>query len=526
MQAETSVEDFRSTSLAGTTSGVANGGVKLENSPTIEETHAIPDASEGKPTAELETEVESEQDANQQQTGQQLPQQTGIKVLHHRVSGYVGFANLPKQWHRKSIRRGFSLNLLCVGQKGLGKSTLINTLFNKPLYDLSAAATADLAALKLGNAGDRMAGADIDPSQQPREELGTQQQQQQEAGQARDPTKVEVKIETHTTTIEENGVALTLNVIDAPGFGDGINNADAWVPIVREIDHRFDQYLDAENRVDRNSIEDNRVHACLYFIEPTNHSLKALDLEFCKAVHQKCNLIPVIAKSDILTDEEIEEFKATIRGQLENEGIELFEPPQYVLDDKETAARSLQLHSQMPYAIVGSTTQVSTADGRQVRGRAYPWGVIEVDNAAHSDFVHLRDLLIKVYLMELRRKTENVLYERYRSEKLGFLNIKQDNSVFKEYDPELKQKEEKQLHEAKLAKLEAEMKAVFQQKVNEKEKKLQKSEAELFNRHKEMKDKLTKQLKALEDKKHQLEMSLVNQSANSPAQTKKKGFLR
>ncbi|SCU89380.1 LAFA_0E17612g1_1 [Lachancea sp. 'fantastica'] len=520
MQAETSVEDFGTTPLAGTANGAANGGVKLENSPTIEETHALADGSDGKATAELEDEVASEQESNLQHKGQQLPKQTGIKVLHHRVSGYVGFANLPKQWHRKSIRRGFSLNLLCVGQKGLGKSTLINTLFNKPLYDLSAAATADLAALKLGNAGDNLAGGDTDSDQQ---QLDTQHD---ESGKGRETTGPEVKIETHTTKIEENGVTLTLNVIDAPGFGDAINNTDAWVPIVREIDNRFDQYLDAENRVDRNSIEDNRVHACLYFIEPTNHSLKALDLEFCKAVHQKCNLIPVIAKSDILTDEEIEEFKATIRGQLEDEGIELFEPPQYLLDDKETAARSLQLHSQMPYAIVGSTTEVSTADGRKVRGRAYPWGVIEVDNAAHSDFVHLRDLLVKVYLMELRQKTENVLYERYRSEKLSFLNIKQDNSVFKEYDPELKQKEEKQLHEAKLAKLEAEMKAVFQQKVNEKEKKLQKSEAELFNRHKEMKDKLTKQLKALEDKKHQLEMSLANQSANSPVQTKKKGFLR
>lgn len=54
----------------------------------------------------------------------------------------------------------------------------------------------------------------------------------------------------------------------------------------------------------------------------------------------------------------------------------------------------------------------------------------------------------------------------------------------------------------KLAKLEIEMKTVFQQKVSEKEKKLQKSETELFARHKEMKEKLTKQLKALEDKKN------------------------
>ena len=41
--------------------------------------------------------------------------------------------------------------------------------------------------------------------------------------------------------------------------------------------------------------------------------------------------------------------------------------------------------------------------------------------------------------------------------------------------------------------------------MSEKEKKLQRSEADLFARHKEMKDKLTKQIKLLEEKKAQLE---------------------
>ena len=37
--------------------------------------------------------------------------------------------------------------------------------------------------------------------------------------------------------------------------------------------------------------------------------------------------------------------------------------------------------------------------------------------------------------------------------------------------------------------------------MSEKEKKLQRSEADLFARHKEMKDKLTKQIKLLEEKR-------------------------
>lgn len=65
--------------------------------------------------------------------------------------------------------------------------------------------------------------------------------------------------------------------------------------------------------------------------------------------------------------------------------------------------------------------------------------------------------------------------------------------------------EERVLHEAKLAKMEAEMKMVFQQKVQEKEAKLKQSEEELYARHKEMKDALEKQRADLEDKKRKLE---------------------
>ena len=61
------------------------------------------------------------------------------------------------------------------------------------------------------------------------------------------------------------------------------------------------------------------------------------------------------------------------------------------------------------------------------------------------------------------------------------------------------------MHEAKLAKMEAEMKMGFQQKVQEKESKLKQSEEELYARHKEMKDALEKQRLDLEEKKKRIE---------------------
>lgn len=88
----------------------------------------------------------------------------------------------------------------------------------------------------------------------------------------------------------------------------------SWKPIVENIESRFDAYLEQESRVNRQKTVDNRVHACLYFIQPTGHSLKQIDIEFMRRLHQKVNLIPIIAKADTLTDDEIANFKRRVRA--------------------------------------------------------------------------------------------------------------------------------------------------------------------------------------------------------------------
>lgn len=40
-------------------------------------------------------------------------------IVRRKLTGYVGFANLPNQWHRKSVRKGFNFNVMVVGEFAL-----------------------------------------------------------------------------------------------------------------------------------------------------------------------------------------------------------------------------------------------------------------------------------------------------------------------------------------------------------------------------------------------------------------------
>lgn len=63
----------------------------------------------------------------------------------------------------------------------------------------------------------------------------------------------------------------------------------SYKPIVDYIDTQFENYLQEELKIKRSlfNYHDTRIHICLYFIAPTGHSLKSLDLVTMKKLDSK-----------------------------------------------------------------------------------------------------------------------------------------------------------------------------------------------------------------------------------------------
>ncbi|KAI8147536.1 Septin-domain-containing protein [Fennellomyces sp. T-0311] len=318
------------------------------------------------------------------------------------ISDGVGIAHLPNQRHKIVSKRGANFTLMVCGESGVGKSTFVNTLFTTTIKD-------------------------------------PKQLSKRHAKQV-DKT---VEIEITKAELEEKNFKVKLTIIDTPGFGDYVNNRDSWMPIVEFLDDQHESFMAQEQQPTRAGIIDLRVHACLYFIRPNGHTLKPLDIEIMRHLGSRVNLIPVIAKADTLTPNDLAKFKRNILEVIDAQNIRVYSCP-IESDDESITASNKDIMSALPFSVIGSTEDVVTADNRKVKGRQYAWGVAEVENEQHCDFKKLRTLLIRSHMNDLISTTEEIHYENYRqiqmeTRKFGEAKSKKyENPKFKEQEEHLR----------------------------------------------------------------------------------------
>ncbi|XP_075457219.1 septin-8 isoform X3 [Ascaphus truei] len=372
------------------------------------------------------------------------------------LGGHVGFDSLPDQLVSKSVTQGFCFNILCVGETGIGKSTLMNTLFNTTFETEEAS-----------------------------------------------HYEKSVRLRPRTYELQESSVHLKLTIVDTVGFGDQINKDDSYRPVVDYIDTQFENYLQEELKIRRSlfNYHDSRIHVCLYFITPTGHSLKSLDLVTMKKLDSKVNIIPIIAKADTISKSELHKFKIKIMSELVSNGVQIYPFP---TDDDAVAEINSVMNAHLPFAVVGSTEEVKVGN-KLVRARQYPWGVVQVENESHCDFVKLREMLIRVNMEDLREQTHTRHYELYRRcklEEMGFKDTDPDSQPFSLQETyETKRKE----FMGDLQRKEEEMRQMFVSKVKETELELKEKERELQEKFEHLKRIHQEEKRKVEEKRRDLE---------------------
>ena len=326
----------------------------------------------------------------------------------------VGFGSLSNHFLQRSRRNGSNFNLLLIGPAGCGKSTLLSNLYNQEI----------LAADRRRNA--RLPGA--------------------------------IEFIDQSAEVLEAGVSLRLKITEVLGYGelsfaeDGAKtNREKINKIVKNVEDKHRQHFDSENFAKRakssdqthnGQLKDQLYHAAVVFIQPQrNLNISALDLALIQSIQTRVNVIPVIAKADSYTGEELCRIKANLKRAFNESKILLFPNITDVSDDDWVIRDAVDVRSHCPFVTIAASVESGA------RFRQYPWGLVSIDapiprstatrttsnhalsltgsnsrlsesqtECCGNDLLPMQKMLIRSHFEFLKRHTVDKLYENYRTE--------------------------------------------------------------------------------------------------------------
>lgn len=247
------------------------------------------------------------------------------------------FSEIPEQIRERSHKEGFVFNLLVVGRRGLGCSTLVNSLFSANLV----------------------------------------------------PKDRSERINTTINEIIEGEIKLTISVTTY--HGEDFDN------VIQYVEDLNQEYFENEQGLNIPFL-DRRIHCCLY-LTPSD-KMTSKEISGVQELSNKVNLIPIITKADMFTVEELKQHRDKVNSIFCESEVKFYD---YGEKDKE----------QFPMAIIASET-IFEDNGFRIRGRKYPWGVIDIENKKFSDFKKLQRILIGERFIDLIYETDKVFYSASR----------------------------------------------------------------------------------------------------------------
>lgn len=338
-----------------------------------------------------------------------------------------GVSNSPMINYRKDAKKAIKFTFMTAGELGTGKSTFVNCLLNRKImphtYEGQKRSDTRTLAFTLAHAvalpNTSILSRNVFDASSAHEEPGI------------------ALTETHVEMLDDENVRLHLNIIDTPGFGENLNNELCFVEIENYLKQQFDLVLAEETRIRRNPrFVDTRVHVLLYFITPTGHGLRELDIACMKRLAKYVNIIPVVGRADTFTESELKDFKRQIKLDIERFNVPVFQFDNFLDEydedeDYDLIQECKFLTSVQPFAIISSEQDfeikdTQTGETKTIKARQYPWGLVDVNNPKYSDFPILKSVLLGSHLQDLKDLTHDFLYETYRTERLSKVTGKGD----------------------------------------------------------------------------------------------------
>lgn len=126
------------------------------------------------------------------------------------------------------------------------------------------------------------------------------------------------------------------------------------------------------------------------------------------------NIIPILAKGDAYTPDEVKMIKKNIIGDAKEAGLEWFDCAKSLRNSPKQLNRIKDgpFGPSPPFLIISSIKKIEISPNLFIFGRKYNWGICNIENPEHSDFLILYQLLIGHFSLDLVNKTK-LVYRQY-----------------------------------------------------------------------------------------------------------------
>lgn len=240
------------------------------------------------------------------------------------------------------------------------------------------------------------------------------------------------------------------SLIDLNAFlldtGDRIDNSKTGQIIKQFLESKFDDVLNNEIKIQRkvtyNESNDYRIHVCVYFFDSRNDGINEVDLDILSQIRDSVNILYVIGKADKILNasegnkEQLLQLQQRINLQLHSYNLYSFKFGTITINDifiskrdnnnnengtlttEEECLPNILIDDIQPFSIICGNIKEkdSIFDNRFIWKRCYLFNKdIYIEDFESSNFFILKSILLGSHLQIFKDTTNNIIYERYRS---------------------------------------------------------------------------------------------------------------